>query len=78
MFVFTFSDGISHILQRVRPSFIFCDRDVLESVNEISSETGLNAKIFSVNEEVHGFETIDSLMNETGKEDEFVYVFHVK
>lgn len=66
------SDGIAQILRRVRPSFIFCDSDVLESVNEIVTDIGLNVKLFSVDKEVNGFDAIDSLLKETGNEEEFV------
>lgn len=56
----------------MRPSFIFCDSDVLESVNEIVTDIGLNVKLFSVDKEVNGFDAIDSLLKETGNEEEFV------
>lgn len=57
-----FSDGIDIILERVRPSFIFCDADVLESVKEIVDRIGFSAKFFTVNESVDGYESIDSLL----------------
>lgn len=69
-----FSDGICDIFQRVRPSFVFCDSDIVESIKDIIRDIGLNVKIFTVNETVDGFDSIDVLMKETGNEDSFVYV----
>lgn len=66
------SDGIAHILQQVRPSFIFCDSDILETVNGIADKISLNAKLFLVDKQVNDFETIDSLMTRTSDENEFV------
>lgn len=70
-----FSDGAAQILQRIEPSFIFCDADVLLLVEKITVDIGLNAKLFSVNGKVKGFDSIDSLMSFTGQEDSFVYVY---
>lgn len=68
------SDGISVIVQRVKPSIIFCDADVLQSTKEILNDIELNAKLFTVNGSINGIESIDSLVVETGREDTFVYV----
>ncbi|XP_031638217.1 4-coumarate--CoA ligase-like 7 [Contarinia nasturtii] len=62
----------STILQRVRPSIIFCDADVLQTIKKITTEIGLNAKLFTVNGSVDGFDSIDSLMVATGTERSFV------
>lgn len=67
-----FSDDISTILQRLRPSFIFCDADVLESIKEITVDIELIAKLFTVNGSADGFDSINSLVSETGEEDSFV------
>lgn len=75
MIHFTFLDGASHILQRVEPSFIFCDADVILPVQKIAHDIGLIARLFTVNNEVKGFDSIDSLIRVTGDEDSFVYVF---
>lgn len=71
------SDGASHIIQRVEPSFIFCDADELLSVKQIIDDIGLSAKLFTVNGSVDGYDSIDELMSATGDEDSFVYVFVV-
>ncbi|XP_055297897.1 uncharacterized protein LOC129566201 [Sitodiplosis mosellana] len=65
-------DVIAKILERVRPSFIFCDTDVLESVKKIVNGNGISAKFFTVNGSDNGCDSIDSLINETGEEDSFV------
>lgn len=65
------ADGISTILQRVRPTFIFCDADVLETIRDINNDIGLNAKLFTVNGSADGFDSIDNLMKATGIEDSF-------
>ncbi|XP_031628671.1 4-coumarate--CoA ligase-like 7 [Contarinia nasturtii] len=70
--VVTVKDGISLILQRVRPTFIFCDSDVLQTIKETTTDIGLNTKLFTVNGSLNGFDSIDSLMVETGTEDSFV------
>ncbi|XP_055297009.1 probable 4-coumarate--CoA ligase 1 [Sitodiplosis mosellana] len=62
------------LLDRVRPSFIFCDADVLASVKEIVNNIGFSSKFFIVNGWADGYESIDSLMNETGDEDSFVKI----
>lgn len=64
-------DDISKILQRVRPSFIFCDSDVFKSIKEILDDIELKAKLFTVRGTVDGVDTLDSLMVETGEEDSF-------
>lgn len=66
-----FLDGISFILQRVRPAFIFCDADVLETINQIIVDIELDAKFFIVNGTTDGYDSIDTLMQETGEEDGF-------
>lgn len=66
------TDGVSPIFQRVRPSFIFCDSDVIEAVNKICLDIGLSAKLFSVDAKVNGFDSIDRILEETGEEDKFV------
>lgn len=71
---FTISDGASHILQRVEPSFIFCDADELLSVKKIIDDIGLKAELFTVNGSVEGYDSIDDLMSATGNEDSFVCV----
>lgn len=63
-----------HLLKRVTPQFIFCDANVLLSVKNAVDAIGLNAKFFTVNGTMDGFDTIDSLMCATGEEDKFVYV----
>ncbi|XP_031637198.1 luciferin 4-monooxygenase-like [Contarinia nasturtii] len=65
-------DGISTILQRLRPAIIFCDADVLRSIQDTIDGIGLSAKIFTVNKSVDGYDSIDSLMVATDKEDSFV------
>lgn len=67
-------DEIDSLTRKVRPTFIFCDDDVLASVEKITTDIGLNAKLFSVKGIASGYDTIDSLMAETGKESRFVYV----
>lgn len=67
-------DEIDRLTQKVKPTFIFCDDDVLASVEKITTEIGLNAKLFTVKGKASGYDTIDSLMAETGKESQFVYV----
>lgn len=71
---FTISDGASHILQRVEPSFIFCDADELLSVKKIIDDIGLKAELFTVNGSVEGYDSVDDLMSATGNEDSFVCV----
>lgn len=56
----------------MRPSYIFCDADVLEAIKEIIDDIGVSAKIFIVNGSVDGYDSIDSLMIETGEEQSFV------
>lgn len=75
---FFFLDGIVDIFQRIRPSFIFCDSDILDSIKDVINDIELDAKVFTVNESVDGFDSINVLMNETGNEDSFVYVINVK
>ncbi|XP_055297527.1 uncharacterized protein LOC129566039 [Sitodiplosis mosellana] len=65
-------DGIDVLLDRLRPSFIFGDADVLDSVKEIVNNMGFSSKFFTVNGSADAYESIDSLMNETGEEDSFV------
>ena len=69
-----FSDGIDAILNRLTPSFIFCDADVLESVKDMIDSIGFNAKFHTVNGSVDGYESIDALTKETGEEESFVWV----
>lgn len=58
----------------MRPSFVFCDADVLKSVKAVIDGAELNAQLFTVDEPVDGFDAIDDLMSETHNEDSFVYV----
>lgn len=57
----------------MKPQFIFCDATVLLSVKSTIDSIGLNAKLFTVNGTIDGFDTIDSLMSETDNEDTLVY-----
>lgn len=66
------SDGMAEILQRIEPSFIFCDADILPTVIQVNNEAGLNAKLFTVNENVDGYDSIDSLMVGDGDAHSFV------
>lgn len=68
-----FPDGVPHILKRITPKFIFCDANVLLSVKNTINTIGLNAKLFTVNGTIDGFDSIDSLMCATGDEENFVY-----
>lgn len=56
----------------MKPSFIFCDADVLESIKSIINDIGLEAKLFTVNGTLDGYDSIDSLIEETGDEETFV------
>ena len=67
-----FSDGIRVLLGRLRPSFIFCDADVLNAVKDVINDIGFNAEFFTVNGSADGYESIDALMKETGEEESFV------
>lgn len=68
-------DGLSPILRRLEPTFIFCDADVLLPVEAICTTIGLNVKLLTVNESVEGFDSLDSLTKGTATEDDaFVYV----
>lgn len=62
-----------NILQRIDPSFIFCDADILPMID---NETKMKAKVFTVNENVDGYDPIGSLMagDGDGDEDSFVCV----
>lgn len=71
-------DEIDSLTRKVRPTFIFCDDDVLAWVAKITTDIGLNAKLFTVKGIASGYDTIDSLMAETGKESRFVYVKRFK
>lgn len=68
-----FTDFVPKLLNRIRPQYIFCDADVLWPVKDIIDSIELNAKLFTVNGIVDGFDTIDSLMCATGDEDNFMY-----
>lgn len=67
-------DEFDRLTRKVRPTFIFCDDDVLAWVAKITTDIGLNAKLFTVKGIASGYESIDSLMAVTGKESRFVYV----
>lgn len=56
----------------MRPSFIFCDADVLGAIKEIIVDIKLDAKLFIVNGSADGYDSIDTLMQETGDENAFV------
>lgn len=68
------TDGLFEIIERVGPSYIFCDADVLKPVKTIVDNIGRNAKLFTVDASVDGFDTIDNLFSKTGNEDKFMYM----
>lgn len=70
-----FPDENAKILQRVDPSYIFCDADVLSAAQKIVTDAGMNAKFFTVNENVDGYDSIESLLVDDGTEEDFVWVF---
>lgn len=44
----------------------------METIDGIAADIGLKAKLFTVNGSAGGFDSINSLVNETGEEDSFV------
>lgn len=68
------TDGNAKTLERIEPSFVFCDSVALSAVQKIVTEIGLNVKLFTVNEKVTGYESIDSLLEENGDDESFMLV----
>lgn len=76
MEVFQFSnildDSFVNILERIEPKLVFCDADAVEHV--LKAKSAGSAKIFIVSGVLNGFDGIESIMMETGSENEFSYV----
>lgn len=65
---------IVRILDKTKPSVIFCDINEYNRIDEAVKEANLIVKIFTFDGHVDGHESVDSLFTETGIEQYFVYV----
>lgn len=70
-FLFRADDCMPMIMKRITPKFIFCDTQVIEAVQRLVDDIGFESKIFIVNGQVNGYDRIESLLLETGKENTF-------
>lgn len=61
-----------HMLNLMKPVLIFCDTDCYELIHECLTELGNAAKIFTFGEVVGRSEPVESLFEETFKEDQFM------
>lgn len=68
---YDYLDGLLPILQRIAPTFIFCDVEEVVRVDEMARTIGLNPKIFLINGLVTNYENMEVLFKETGNETEF-------
>lgn len=67
--------NIVRMFEMTKPSLIFCDIKVYDLVEECLKKLGNNAKVFTFNGTKGNSESVDCLLNGTGIEEEFVYVY---
>lgn len=66
--------NIVRMFEMTEPSLVFCDVKVYDLVVECLMKLGNVAKVFTFNGTKGDSESVDCLFNETGIEEEFVYV----
>lgn len=66
---------IVRILTKTKPSVIFCDVNVYGKMNEALKELKKDVKVFTFGGKIDGAEPVENLLNETGDENNFQYVF---
>lgn len=63
---------IVRILTITKPSILFCDTELHEMLKEALNELEFDIKIFILDGQVDGVESVASLFEETGEEDSFM------
>lgn len=63
---------LSHMLKTTKPCLIFCDLDVYDLVAKCVKETGMNSIVLTFGGQKSSSKSVDSLLTETGTEDQFV------
>lgn len=67
-------DEIVRIFSKTKPTLLFCDAKSCAQMNEALRELNWNLEIFTLDEQIVNCESVESLLIETGEEDNFVYV----
>lgn len=61
-----------HMFSITKPSIIFCDSDKFEILQSAIDEIRLNALVYVFGEKIDGIESVNSLFQETGIENQFM------
>lgn len=65
-------DEIARILTKIKPPIIFCDTKLYDVLKKALNEIQFNIKVFLLDGNVNGVESVESLLKETGEENSFV------
>lgn len=65
-------EEIVRVLEKTKPTVIFCDDSAYNQLNAALKELKLNAKVFILGQPIDDLETVERLLIETGIENNFV------
>lgn len=60
------------ILQKSKPSAIFCDINACDQLEEVLDELPYNIQVFTFDGQIDGYESVECLFAETGEESHFM------
>lgn len=62
---------ISQVLEKTKPSILFCAVDEYKRIDEVLQELKMNVKVFILDGRIDGLESVEELFVETGTEKSF-------
>lgn len=62
---------IAQVLQKTKPTILFCAVDEYKRINEVLQELKVNVKVLILDGHIDGLESIEELFMETGTEHQF-------
>lgn len=64
-------DELIRNIKKTKPTIMFCDANVYNQMNEALKELKWNIRVFIFGDHIDGIEPAESLLAETGNEDDF-------
>lgn len=72
LYVLQSEEDIVRFFRKIKPTAVFCEVSACDQLKKALEELSFSIKVFTLSGQVDGFESVESLLVETGEEDHFV------